>query len=141
MIEAEGVSYLLAHYVLALVGIIVSGRIEIGVVHLCRTLRNMGAASQIDRCQPQPTIASIGAVADLRSTSDHGATLVGRAGNDCSQDRAVARIPVTRRCRHMRFPVRRCQVIAQLQRELRSRPCPMIATPRMGRQSDSGDRS
>ena len=98
MVQSERMRYLLAHHMLTLVRIVVSSRIEVGIVHLGRALGNM-AAAEIDRRQAQPASASIASVADLGGTSDHRAAGVGFASNDSCQKRRVAGIPVAGRPR------------------------------------------
>lgn len=85
----------LAHHMFAFVGVVVGGGIEVGVVHFCRTLRDVISAGQIDRGQTQPTIIAIGTIANLRGSRDHRTTLIRRACDHRSEERRVPGIPVT----------------------------------------------
>src|SRR5207245_2330363 len=97
------------------------GRVEVRVVHLGRSLRDVGAASDVDRGQPEPSIVAEGAVANLRGSGNHQrATLVRLAVNNRSQKRLGSRpaigmraIPVARGLREMTFPVRSRQIITK----------------------------
>lgn len=136
MIEPEGVSDLLTHHVQPLVRIVVLGSVKVRVVHLGRALRDVGAASDVNRSHPEPAIIAVSAIADLRGSRNHRAALVRLAGNERGQYRSGGgypeyrrAVPVARRLPEMPLPVGRCQVIAKLQREWRSRPRPVVAAP------------
>ena len=129
MIEPESVRNFLAHHMLSLVGVVVGGRAEVGIVHLGRALRNVGAAGDVDRSQAQPAVIPVTAVADLSGARDHRATLARSACDNRRQDGAISGIPVARGLRKMPPPVGGGHVIAKLQGELRRGARPVITTP------------
>ena len=96
---------LLTHHVLPLVGVIVGGSLEVRVVHLCGPLRDVNAASDVNRGQPEPAVETVSGVADLGSPGDHPTVSVGLAGDDGGNQRGVPRVPVLRCLREMRLPV------------------------------------
>src|SRR5262245_17324255 len=75
MVETEGVRYLLTHYVLPLIRIVVGGGVEVAVVHLGRALRDVRAVYDVNRGQPEPAVEAVAAVTDLSGAGDHSAAL------------------------------------------------------------------
>jgi len=126
--------------VLALVGVVVGCGIEVGVVHLGRTLRDVRrAARQVDAREAEPPVVAVLAVANLGRAGNHRAALVRAAGNDRRQHRAVAGVPVARCLGEVRSPVGAGQVVAQLESELGRLARPVVAAPRMGRGGDASN--
>lgn len=68
--QAKDVGHFLTHHVLAFVDVGVRGRVEVRVVHLGRTLRDM-VAVEVDPRQAKPAIVPVAGIADLRGAGNH----------------------------------------------------------------------
>jgi hypothetical protein len=103
----------LAHDVLSLVRIVVSRGVEVRIIHLGRTLRDVQRTPcQVYCSQAQPTVIPISTVTYLRCSSHQGAALVRLSGNNGGKERSrrgtelPRAVPITRRCLKVRLPVR-----------------------------------
>lgn len=70
MSETECMTDFLTHNVQSFVRIIVCAGVEIGVVHLGRTLRDMRSA-QIDRSETEPAVAAVCVIAGMDFAQNH----------------------------------------------------------------------
>ncbi len=111
MVEAEGVRDFLTHHVQPLVWIVIGGSVKVGVVHLGRALRDVGAAGDVDRRQAEPAIVAVCAVAHLGGPNHHRAAFAGLTGNNRGSEGSVPTVPVARRRKEMRLPIGRRQVV------------------------------
>ena len=82
MIEPEGVGDFLAHHMPLLIVVIVGAGVEIGVVHLGRTLSDVNTSRDIDTRQTEPAVVAVSGVAYLGSAGNHCATFIGLASHN-----------------------------------------------------------
>ena len=83
--EAVRVRNFLAHHMQPFIGVVIGCRVEVRVVHLRGTLRDMHATGNVDRCQAQPAVVAIFAVTNLRSSRHHPAAPACLARDDGGQ--------------------------------------------------------
>src|SRR5882672_6880260 len=136
--ESELVPDFLIHHETAPGGCVVLGRVEIGVVHLDRALRDMKTADP-DLGDTEPSGVAVGTVAHLDPSRGRPAlpatTAARRHGAPYWILRVVAGArrdaPVRGRRGQIGTPVG-CEVITERDGERVAGPTPMVASPRMG---------
>jgi len=127
VIEPERVTHLLAHYQLSPRRRVVRCGIEIGVVHLDGTLRDVAAADP-DLRDAQPAVIAVRAVADLNTSRGRLAVARSRLTGDDERVEHARRAPVTGRNQEMTIPCRG-DVVAQADCKRVRRARPMVSIP------------
>jgi len=137
MIEAERVTDFLASHGLPPSGRVVGRGVEVGVVELHGSLRDV-APRRPDRGEPEPPVPSVAGVADLHATACRPALPPGRKSGRDRRVKDVRLGPVGRGRAERGVPSGCRQVVAQVDRERVRLASPVIAAPGVVRGRGSG---